>query len=120
MSAKDNILFFIATVGSVLFSIYLFGMRNENNDSNAASMYLVAFGFLAFAFWIVNFFFLSVCNSFFIKKKVPVLSLLMPTFLSLTSLVMIPSLYRGMMILLICVTGSVNLFFYFKTKATSK
>lgn len=120
MSAKDNIWFFIATVGSVLFSTYLYGMIKENSDSNAASMYLVAFGFLAFVFWGVNFLFMSVCRTLFTRKKVQVLSLLMPTFLSLISLVFIASMFREMMIVLICITGSVNLFFYFKTKATSK
>jgi hypothetical protein len=119
MSTKDNIWFFISTVFSVLFSIYQYGMTKENSDSNAASMYLVVFGFLAFLFWIVNFFFMSVCRSFFNRKKLTWLSLLIPTFLYLISLIFIAPMYRGMMILLICVTGIINLFFYFKTSAVS-
>lgn len=117
MSRKANIWFFITTVLSLLIGIFQYGMYSEGGDQNAASMYVLVFGILAFLFWGVSFFFMSTCKSYFSNKKLSLLSLVIPTLLFLSSILFVDEVHKEMLIVLIVISGVVNLIFYLVTSS---
>ncbi len=113
MSKTNNIWFFFITTLSLLVAIFQFGMETESGDKNAASMYVLVFGFLSFLFWGVSFFFMITLKSYFIRKRLSVLSVLLPSIIFIVSFYFVSEVHKQMILLLSIVSTIINIIFYF-------
>jgi hypothetical protein len=113
MNRKKSIVHFVISLALLFVGLFVFAINTENGDTNAASMYLVVFGFLPFVFWLSSYGIIRLSFKFIQNSKWEFISYILPSLIFLVVVFLIGEQYQGLIWVLIIISTLINTFFYF-------
>lgn len=113
MNNRMSILHFVTSVLILIITLLFMGLRAENSDMNAASMYLLVYGFLVPVCWGISFIAIRLLLPFFAKRKFSFAAFIAPSVIFAISIAALGKGSDDIVWALMIVSTLVNLIFYF-------
>ena len=113
MNRKKSIVHFVISLALLFVGLFVFANKAESGDTNAASMYLVVFGFLPFVFWLSSYGIIRISIKFIQNSKWEFISYILPSLIFLVVVFLIGEQYKGLILVFIIISTIINTFFYF-------
>ena len=113
MNRKKSIVHFVISLALLFVGLFVFAIKAESGDTNAASMYLVVFGFLPFVFWLSSYGIIKISFKFIQNSKWEFISYILPSLIFLVVIFLIGEQYKGLIWVFIIISTLINSFFYF-------